>query len=324
MYFVNAKLIKSITLYYQYQGGNLMTYTVTFNPAIDYVVHIEKLDLGLVNRSNKEKFFFGGKGINVSIVLNNLGIETKALGFVGGFTGQAIEQGVSAMGVATDFIHLQTGNSRINIKIKSQLETDLNSQGPPIDQSALQQLFKKLDNINDGDTLVLAGSIPSSLPDSIYENILNSLKHKKIMVVVDATKDLLVNVLAYKPFMIKPNIHELEEIFSVKINSYDELLNYAAKLQNMGAKNVLVSQAGDGAVLLDQNRNVHKIGVAKGKVINSVGSGDSMVAGFIAGYAQTNDFNFALKMGTAAGSATAFSEGLGSKDKIIELLNQIE
>ena len=299
-----------------------MVYTVTFNPAIDYVVHTGDMALGQVNRSNAEEMYFGGKGINVSIVLKELGIESKALGFVAGFTGEAIEKGVSQMGVHTDFVKLEKGNSRINVKIKSAEETELNGQGPDINDEAIAKLFEKLDKLTDGDTIILAGSIPNSLPSDIYERIIERLSDRKIKVVVDATKDLLMNVLKYKPFLIKPNNHELGEMFGVVLKTNDEIAEYAKKLQDMGAKNVLVSMAGDGALLLDENGKTHICGVCKGKVKNSVGAGDSMVAGFVAG-SMDGDYEYALKLGTATGGATAFSDGLATKEKITELLRTL-
>lgn len=301
-----------------------MIYTVTFNPAIDYVMKLTELKIGLVNRSESEEIYFGGKGINVSIVLNQLGIKTKALGFSAGFTGTAIEQGVGAQGIETDFVRLESGCSRINVKIKAEKETELNGQGPEISNSAIDQLFKKLDKIENGDTLVLAGSIPNTLPEDIYEKILERLSGKSIRFVVDATKDLLVNVLKYKPFLIKPNNHELAEIFNAEIKTNDDIVKYAKLLQEKGAVNVLVSMAGDGSVLVDENGEVHIMGVPKGKVVNSVGAGDSMVAGFIAGYTEKNDYQYALELGTASGSATAFSEGLAQKDEIYRLLEILQ
>jgi len=299
-----------------------MVYTVTFNPAIDYVVHTGEMKLGATNRSEREEMYFGGKGINVSIVLRELGIASKALGFMAGFTGEAIEKGLADMGIDTDFIRLKNGNSRINVKIKSAEETELNGQGPDIDDKAIKALFEKLDTLSDGDTLILAGSIPSSLPSDIYEQILAKLSEKKIKVVVDATKDLLLNVLKYKPFLVKPNNHELGEMFGVELKSDANIEKYARKLQEMGAVNVLISMAGDGAMLIDEHGKMHRCGVCKGKVKNSVGAGDSMVAGFTAGSLQ-GDYEYALKLGTAAGGATAFSDGLATKEKISELLETL-
>lgn len=299
-----------------------MVYTVTFNPAIDYVVHIEEMTIGSVNRAKCEELYFGGKGINVSIVLNELGIKSKALGFVAGFTGAAIEDGVKEKGIETDFVHLKNGFSRINMKIKSDDETELNGQGPIIDENALNELFCKLDGLKDGDTIVLAGSIPASMPTDIYEKILERLSGKNIKTVVDATKDLLLNVLKYKPFLIKPNNHELGEMFGVELKTSEEIAEYAQKLKDMGARNVLVSMAGDGALLIDENGKTHICGVCNGAVKNSVGAGDSMVAGFIAGSLQ-GDYEYALKLGTASGGATAFSDGLAKKDEIYRLLEQL-
>lgn len=299
-----------------------MIYTVTFNPAIDYVVHTGEMKLGKTNRSEREEIYFGGKGINVSVVLRELGIESKALGFTAGFTGEAIENGLSDMGINTDFVRLEKGNSRINVKIKAREETELNGQGPVIDDKAIEALFEKLDTLSDGDTLILAGSIPSSLPSDIYEKMLERLSHIKIRIIVDATKDLLLNVLKYKPFLIKPNNHELGEIFGVELDTDESIEKYARKLQDMGAVNVLISMAGDGAMLIDENGETHRCGVCKGRVKNSVGAGDSMVAGFTAGI-QNGDYKYALKLGTAAGGATAFSDGLATKEKIMELLETL-
>lgn len=302
-----------------------MVYTVTFNPAIDYVVHTGEMKLGMTNRSEREEMYFGGKGINVSIVLRELGVDSKALGFTAGFTGEAIEKGLADMGIDTDFVRLENGNSRINVKIKSEEETELNGQGPDIDDDAVAALFEKLEALRDGDTLVLAGSIPSSLPSDIYERILAKLAGRDIRTVVDATKDLLLNVLKYKPFLIKPNNHELGEMFGVALSTDADIEKYARKLQKMGARNVLISMAGDGAMLIDETGEKHRCGVCKGTVKNSVGAGDSMVAGFTAGIQQGDqlDYEYALKLGTAAGGATAFSDGLAQKEKIAELLETL-
>ena len=299
-----------------------MIYTVTFNPAIDYVVHIDELQVDCVNRSQSEEVYFGGKGINVSMVLSELGVKSKALGFVAGFTGNAIERGVQEKGVETDFIHLLEGFSRINVKIKSDKETELNGQGPTISDKAIELLYEKLDKLKDGDTLVLAGSIPNTLPSDIYEKILVRLSDKKIKAVVDATNQLLMNVLKYKPFLVKPNNFELGEMFGVELKTQDEIIEYAKKLKDMGAVNVLISMAGDGAVLVDEYGNVHTCNACKGQVKKSVGAGDSMVAGFIAG-AESGDYEYALKLGTAAGGATAFSNGLAEKEEIHKLLMQM-
>ena len=243
-----------------------MIYTVTFNPAIDYVVHTKEMKFGVTNRSLKEEIYFGGKGINVSIVLKELGIASKTLGFTAGFTGEAIEKGLADMGIYTDFVHLKKGNSRINVKIKADEETELNGQGPDIDEDAVAMLFEKLDTLSCGDILILAGSIPSSLPSDIYEKILQKISHKDIKVVVDATNDLLLNVLKYKPFLIKPNNHELSEMFGVELKTDEEIEKYARKLKNMGAVNVLISMAEKGAMLIDKNGITHRLGACKGTV----------------------------------------------------------
>ncbi|MCU6719774.1 MULTISPECIES: 1-phosphofructokinase [Porcipelethomonas] len=299
-----------------------MIYTVTFNPAIDYVVRTGEMKVGVVNRTESEEIYFGGKGLNVSIILNELGIKSEALGFVAGFTGEAIENGMAKDGIKTDFVHLNNGFSRINVKIQSSFETEINGQGPEISEENIEELFKKLNKIQDGDTIVLAGSIPASLPSDIYERILEYLKNKKIRAIVDATGDLLMNVLKYKPFLIKPNNFELEEIFGVELKTAEDVSEYALKLKEMGAVNVLVSMAGDGAILADENGKIHACGVCSGTVKNSVGAGDSMVAGFIAG-CEKKSYEYALKLGTAAGGATAFSDGLAKKDLIYSLLEQL-
>lgn len=298
-----------------------MIYTVTFNPAIDYVVHTSGLVLGSVNRASSESMFFGGKGINVSIVLAELGVRSIALGFTAGFTGEAIENGVRAMGIETDFIRLPEGNSRINVKIKSGEETELNGQGPDIDTASLEKLFARLDGLSEGDTLILAGSIPKSLPPDVYERILKRLSGREIRTVVDASGELLMNVLKYRPFLIKPNDRELGELFGVKIESKEDVVLYGGKLRELGARNVLVSMAGEGAVLLDENGGVHRSAACRGTVRNSVGAGDSMLAGFVSGLEK--GFDYALRLGTACGGATAFSDGLASRDQIDELLGQI-
>lgn len=301
-----------------------MIYTVTFNPALDYIVFLDEMKPGDVNRSTREAIYYGGKGINVSVVLNELGLETTALGFVAGFTGKAIEDGLAAMGIKTDFIHLKEGNSRINVKVKYGEETEINGQGPVIDEEAIKELFSKLDQLTDKDILVCAGSIPNTLPSDIYEKILAHLAPKGIRVVVDATKDLLGNVLKYHPFLIKPNNHELGEMFGTVCKTKEEIIYYAGKLQEKGAQNVLISMAGDGAILLTKDGETVQMGTPKGKVVNSVGAGDSMVAGFVAGYLKNGNYKEALTMGTAAGSATAFSEGLATAEKIQEMLKQLE
>ncbi|MBO4879251.1 MAG: 1-phosphofructokinase [Clostridia bacterium] len=301
-----------------------MIYTVTLNPSIDYVVHIDKLVNGITNRTTGEEYYFGGKGINVSHVLAELDLDNTALGFVAGFTGEAIEKGTKHPRIKTDFIHLKEGVSRINVKIKSDEETEINGQGPHIDDEALAAFMEKTDGIKDGDTLILSGSIPKTMPDDVYERILERLKDRSVRIVVDATKKLLVNSLKYRPFLIKPNRQEISEIFGAEVKDEETTLYYARKLQQMGAVNVLVSLGGDGAMLLDETGAVHKEGVLKGKVLNTVGSGDSMVAGFVAGCIKTNDYTYALRLGSACGNATAFLDGLATREKIDELMKQFE
>lgn len=299
-----------------------MIYTVTFNPAVDYVVHTNELKIGMTNRSSAEEIYFGGKGINVSLVLKELGLKSKALGFAAGFTGAAIESSLIERGIDADFVRLEKGFSRINVKIKSGEETELNGRGPEIPKEALQKLLEKLDKIEDGDALVLAGSVPPDLPEDIYEKILKRLDGRKIRAVVDAANNLLLNVLKFKPFLVKPNSFELGEMFGVELKTVDEIIGHARKLKEMGAVNVLVSMAGNGAVLLDEHGKTHICGACKGVVKNSVGAGDSMVAGFIAGCEK--DYEYALKLGTAAGGATAFSAGIAKKEEIYELLKQLD
>lgn len=300
-----------------------MIYTVTFNPSLDYIMEVNDFKAGMVNRSESELMQAGGKGINVSIVLKNLGLESEALGFIAGFTGDEIENRVRQYGCNTDFIKLKEGISRINVKLRGKEESEINGGGPHIDDSSLNELYSKLNTLKNDDILVLAGSIPKSLPEDIYEKIMDRLKDRNIKVVVDATKDLLVNVLKYKPFLIKPNNHELGEIFNKELKTDDEIINCAKELQRMGAQNVLISMAGDGAILIGENGEVHKSNVPKGKVKNSVGAGDSMVAGFIYGYLKNNDLLEALKMGVATGSASAFSDELATKDEVDNLLKQL-
>lgn len=300
-----------------------MIYTVTFNPALDYVVFLDGLKLGDINRTTRESMYYGGKGINVSTILNTLGMETTALGFVAGFTGKAIEDGLNAQGMHTDFIHLPEGNSRINVKVKHGDETEINGQGPVITQEAIDALFEKLNALREEDVLVLAGSIPNTLPEDIYERILAALSGKGIRIAVDATKDLLLNVLKYHPFLIKPNNHELGEMFHTVCETREDIEHYARELQKMGARNVLISMAGDGAILITEDGGSIRMGTPKGKVVNSVGAGDSMVAGFLAGYLKNGNYEEALKTGTAAGSATAFSEGLASREMFEKMLAQL-
>ncbi|SUY46580.1 1-phosphofructokinase [Clostridium putrefaciens] len=300
-----------------------MIYTITFNPALDYIVRVDDFNLGGVNRTSYEEVYAGGKGINVSTVLNNLEIESVALGCIAGFTGDEIERRVKSKGVHTDFIKLNNGMSRINVKLKSKEESEINGRGPYISKEELNELFSKLEAIKEGDFLVLAGSIPNTLPKNIYETIMERLNLKKVKFIVDATGELLLNVLKYKPFLIKPNHHELSELFNIEIKEDDKIIYYAKKLQEMGAENVLVSRASKGAIFIKSNGEVMKSVAPKGEVKNSVGAGDSMVAGFIAGYLKNKDLEEAFKMGVATGSASAFSEDLAKKELIEKLLNEI-
>lgn len=301
-----------------------MIYTVTFNPAIDYVVRLDTpLQTGTVNRAAGEDCVLGGKGINVSGILAQLDCPSVALGFVAGETGAWLERGLAAQGLQTDFIHLASGMTRINVKIKAGQETELNGAGPAIPPQAMEALQQKLDALQPGDILVLAGSIPSSLPADTYERVLKRLQGHGVRAVVDASGRLLANVLPYEPFLIKPNHHELAEIVGRALHGDEEIAAAAHELQEQGARNVLVSMAGDGALLLDETGAVHRIGTPKGTVINSVGAGDSMLAGFLAGYLQSGSYQDALRLGTACGSATAFSLGLASRKEIDHLLEQL-
>lgn len=297
-----------------------MVYTVTFNPALDYVVRVENFQPGETNRTASDEVQFGGKGINVSTVLRNLGVDNVALGFLAGFTGKGLEQGLREIGINTDFIWLERGLTRINVKIKAGQETEINGQGPDISAAALDQLFAKLDQLKEGNVLVLAGSIPKTLPDDIYQRILQRLDGRGILTAVDATRDLLCAVLPYRPFLIKPNDRELGEIFGKTLTSDAEIEDCARQLQARGARNVLVSMAGAGSLLVDETGAAHRLGVPKGTVRNSVGAGDSMVAGFLAGWLKEHDYAAAHRMGAAAGSATAFSDGLAEAEAVRALL----
>ena len=302
-----------------------MIYTVTFNPSLDYIVSVDKFATGKVNRTGDEKIFAGGKGVNVSIVLKNLGYENTALGYTAGFTGNEIERILQEKGISTRFKNVTTGISRINVKLKSDEETEINGQGPAITTEDVEALYDRLDtDLKEGDILVLAGSIPDVMSQETYRNIMKRIENKNINIIVDATKDLLVNVLKYHPFLIKPNNHELGEIVGAEINTREEACMYAKKLQEMGAKNVLVSMAGEGAVLVTETGEEYQSEPPKGKVVNSVGAGDSMVAGFIAGYLKNHSYEEAFKMGLCTGSASAFSQELATKDEVESLMKDFE
>lgn len=298
-----------------------MIYTVTFNPALDYAIYVSDFKTGTVNRTDYEYIRAGGKGINVSVVLKNLGIENTAFGFTAGFSGFEIERLVREYGCISDFVHIDDGFSRINIKLKSESETEVNGQGPVITEADTKKLFEKFDILEKGDYLVLAGSIPSSLKDCIYSDIMEYLTLRGVNVIVDASKNLLMNTLKYRPFLIKPNNFELGEIFNVDLSNNDKetIAKFAKVLQELGAKNVLVSMAGDGAVLLTEDGIILSCDAPKGQVVNSVGAGDSMVAGFLAGYLQDSNYENAFKMGISAGSASAFSEKLAANDEVLEI-----
>lgn len=300
-----------------------MIYTVTFNPSLDYIVRLDSFTAGEINRTNYEQVLGGGKGINVSIVLSNLGHKSTALGFIAGFTGDEITRQLEGFCVKQDFIRLTEGFSRINVKVKADKETEINGQGPDITPEAQQKLFEQLDQLKENDTLVLAGSIPNTLPDDIYQRIMERLSKKNIRIVVDATKNLLMNVMPYRPFLIKPNNHELGEMFGVVLKYDEEIIAHAKKLQEKGARNVLISMAGDGAIMLTEDGDIYRSEAPKGKLVNSVGAGDSMVAGFIAGYTETGSYENAFFMGVATGSASAFSENLATRAEAEALLKTI-
>lgn len=300
-----------------------MIYTLTLNPSIDYVLHLDKFINGVTNRTTSEEYYIGGKGINVSYILAQLDVKSTALGFTAGFTGEEIENGLRKLGICSDFIRLKNGISRINIKLKAEQESEINCQGPPVSEEEFEQLLMKTDKISDGDTIVLSGSIPKNISDDAYEKILQRLKYKKVRIVVDAEKSLLINCLPYHPFLIKPNRQELSELFQRNITSKQETEHCARKLINQGARNVIVSLGEDGAILFSEGGKTFHSGVVKEKVINTVGAGDSMVAGFIAGYDQHKDYGYALKLGTACGNATAFSNGMAVKEKILDILSRL-
>ena len=300
-----------------------MIYTVTFNPSLDYIVSVNDFQLGLTNRTDSELILPGGKGINVSTILMNLGIDSTAFGFAAGFTGEEIIREVEAMGIRSDFIKIDSGISRINLKLKNIDGTEINGSGPEISEEKIEELLRKLDILGEGDILVLAGSIPASMPADMYSTIMERLQHKNVTFIVDATKDLLINVLKYKPFLIKPNNHELGELFDVKLTTREEVIPYGKKLQKQGARNVLISMAGEGAVVVAEDGSVYEAPAPKGTSVNAVGAGDSMVAGFTAGWIEKKDYRHAFYMGVSAGSASAFSEYLATKEEIMDLYEKV-
>ena len=301
-----------------------MIYTVTFNPAVDYVMQISDVKLGQINRSAKEEVYFGGKGLNVSQVLKQLDVDSCALGFAAGFTGAAIEAGMQEQGIRTDFVFISEGCSRINVKLKSGVETELNGQGPEIGREDIAQLFYKLNNLKSGDVLVLAGSVPKSVPEDIYEQIMCALSENGVKFVVDASGALLTNSLKYRPFLVKPNKDELADLFGMQLDSPSVIVDCAKELKRMGAQNVLVSMGSEGSILVDENGNIGYVAVPEGGIVlNTVGAGDAMVAGFLAGYLESQDYNMAHLMGVACGSATAYSPGLAKRDEIMVLLSDL-
>ena len=302
-----------------------MIYTVTLNPSIDHVIEMNELQEGIVNKVNIENFYAGGKGINVSKILKEHGVENIALGFISGFTGEFIKNNLEQCGIKNDFINVLNGYSRINMKIKTnENETEINGLGPSISSSNIKDLFNQFEKLSSNDILVLAGSIPPSLSDNFYEEIMKQLSTKNVKIIVDARNNLLLNVLKYRPFLIKPNHHEISEIFNKEIKTIDELIFHGNKLKEMGAQNVLISMGGDGAILITESNEIYRSNIPKGTLKNSVGSGDSMVGGFITGYLKTNDYKEALKLGTASGSATAYSDDLAKISFINELSSQIQ
>ena len=300
-----------------------MICTVTFNPSLDYIVSVDDFQLGMTNRTSSELILPGGKGINVSIVLKNLGLDSTALGYVAGFTGEELIRRLTDFGVNADFIKINHGMTRINLKLKSIDGTEINGCGPDIDAEALEQLMEKIDRLQEGDVLVLAGSIPYSMPDDIYQRILERIQGRGVLTVVDATRDLLVKVLPYHPFLVKPNNHELGEIFGVELKTRQDVIPYGKKLQEKGARNVLISMAGEGAVLVAEDGQVFEKPAPKGILVNGVGAGDSMVAGFMAGWMEKQNYEHAFHMGISAGSASAFSENLATKEEIQAVYKQV-
>ncbi len=297
-----------------------MIYTVTVNPSLDYIVEVDGFELGMTNRTKTEKLLPGGKGINVSMVLKNLGYESTALGFVAGFTGEELIKKLDEKGIKQKFLHIPDGMTRINVKLKSIDGTEVNGQGPHITEEQTRLLMEQLKTLKEGDILFLAGSIPATMPQDLYKRIMEELDGLGVMIIVDATKDLLTNVLPYHPFLIKPNNHELGEIFGVKLTKREEVIPYGQKLQEMGARNVLVSMAGEGSVLIAEDGTIVSHEAPKGVLVNGVGAGDSMVAGFVAGYLEKKDYTYAYQMGASTGSASAFSEELATKNEVMEVL----
>ncbi len=300
-----------------------MIYTVTLNPSLDYFVTVDNFELGKTNRTSQEQILPGGKGLNVSMVLKNLGVHSTALGFVAGFVGQEIVRCIERMGINAELIMLEEGNSRINVKLKNIEGTEINGMGPDISKHNLDQLMELVNNMKDGDYLVLAGSIPNTVPNSIYKDMMLLLEEREVEVIVDATGELLRQVLPYKPFLIKPNNHELGMLFGVELNSRTEVIPYAKRLQEEGAKNVLISMAGKGAVLIAEDGRVFEMDAPKGELKNGVGAGDSMVAGFLTGWLEQKDYEFAFRMGLCTGSASAFSERMATRSEVEALLKQI-
>ena len=300
-----------------------MIYTVTFNPSLDYIVSVENFQLGLTNRTSSELMLPGGKGVNVSTVLMNLGIENTALGFAAGFVGDEIVRQMEEMGVQNGFIRIEEGVSRINLKLKSIDGTEINGQGPVISPKHVEELMKRLDRLGEGDVLFLSGSIPASMPDDAYQKIMERLDGRGVQIIVDATKDLLMKVLEYHPFLIKPNNHELGEIFGVELKTRESVIPYAKKLQEKGARNVLISMAGEGAALVAEDGSIYLAEAPKGTLVNGVGAGDSMVAGFLAGWLEKHDYRHAFHTGIAAGSASAFSEYLASREEVQAVYEQV-
>lgn len=303
--------------------GYKVIYTVTFNPSLDYIVSVKDFRPGMTNRTSSELMLAGGKGINVSIVLGNLGIKSTALGFIAGFTGDEIVRRLHNGGINSEFIKINDGISRINIKLKSIDGTEINGRGPHIDSSHIEQLMNRLRRLESGDVLVLAGSIPAGISDNIYKDIMDMLKDKGVQIVVDATSRLLTNVLEYNPFFIKPNQHELGDIFNVTLNTQEEVIPYALELKKMGAVNVCVSMGGKGAILVADDGNVYKAKAPDGILKNSVGAGDSLVAGFLSGWIEKKDYEYAFRKGVATGSASAFSERLATNGEVNDLIGKV-
>ncbi|MGL5260505.1 MAG: 1-phosphofructokinase [Lachnospiraceae bacterium] len=301
-----------------------MIYTVTLNPSLDHVLVVKDYEEGTINQIGAEYYIPGGKGINVSSVCKNLGVETIALGFIAGFSGMEIKRLLDARQILNDFILIDSGNSRLNVKILSQKETQINGEGPFIQQAYIDRLLEKLSKLTDNDVLVLSGSIPPGVPNTIYRDIMKMLASKNITIFLDAIKEEMWEAISMKPFCIKPNKEELGDLFGVTIKNRQDCIFYGKKLREAGARNVLISLGEDGAILLKESEEVAILDAPTGKVVHTVGAGDSMVAGFLCGYLEKKDMDYAFKLSVCAGSASSFSQELAPKETVDNLLKTLE